>query len=114
MCDWWYNVDCSRSVDFYGVNAQLYIIPTKKEVDAPQYEIKSQGPYETSQVQESYPTIIPLQTSYVTPVPSVPAIAVNHQSHKSPHYAQVSQTRPVYGFKKQDSEEENQSQNTDY
>ncbi|XP_076057344.1 U-scoloptoxin(01)-Er1a-like [Oratosquilla oratoria] len=26
VCDWWYNVDCSRAVEQYEVNADLYVV----------------------------------------------------------------------------------------
>lgn len=27
VCDWWFNVDCASTPNYYGINEDLYIVP---------------------------------------------------------------------------------------
>ena len=29
VCNWWFNVDCAASADFYNLNAQIGVVPEK-------------------------------------------------------------------------------------
>lgn len=52
VCEWWFNVDCSRSSSYFGLNEDLYKVPVK--VEAPEAQPQPQYAYKQQQQQPQY------------------------------------------------------------
>jgi len=77
VCDWWFNVDCSTSKDFFNLNAQIGVVPEKApETDAVVAASNDVGSPSLEYLPpKDEPVVQEPETSYLPPATAVEAIA---------------------------------------